>query len=214
MYPVKLTFEKKTIVILQTHGDIKGSVVLSIVTRNKTQRKDTTFLNSFFLKVNAVPLFLPWAQKVYIFVSWARFLSSKIFWEQTSGAIGIRLKPGLAEILYIIPWSKKVKIGVTLADVFSLGCVCAAILYFRIKRELTGIQIVKYICHVTWEKHFPFRFFYYRTKEETPSAYPYIRTCGNYRISYSVFSTSKNISLKYILHQTVIISALKITIIR
>ena len=117
-------------------------------------------------------------------------------------------------LLYIIPWSKKIKIGVTLADVFSPVCVCAAILYFPIKRELTGIQIVKYICHVTWEKHFPFRLFYYRTKEKTPSAYPYIRTCGNYRIPYSVFSTSKTFSLKYILHQTVIISALKITISR
>lgn len=67
MYPVKLTFEKKTIVILQTHGDIKGSVVLSIVTRNKTQRKDTTFLNSFFLKVNAVPLSYP-ERKRFIFL--------------------------------------------------------------------------------------------------------------------------------------------------
>ena len=54
MYPVKLTFEKKTNVILQTHGEIKGSVVLSIVTRSKTQGKDTTFSNSF-LKVNAFP---------------------------------------------------------------------------------------------------------------------------------------------------------------
>lgn len=53
MYPVKLTFEKKTIVILQKHGEIKVSVILSTVTRNKTQGKDTTFLNSF-LKVNAV----------------------------------------------------------------------------------------------------------------------------------------------------------------
>ena len=40
--------------MIQTHGEIKGSVVLSIVTRNKTQGKDTTFLN-YFLKVNAVP---------------------------------------------------------------------------------------------------------------------------------------------------------------
>ena len=88
--------------MLQTHGEIKGSVVLSIVTRNKTQGKDTTFLNSF-LKVNAFPPFLTLSARGLYFsflgtVSPIQDILRTDLWSQ-----GIRLKPGLAEIPYIIP---------------------------------------------------------------------------------------------------------------